>query len=375
MEKYKIALVSDWYYPRVGGIEYAINALARNLQHRGHDVHIVTGNPSAVQHPGNGDGFTVIRLKGRFLAGALVSPKAFHDLYHTLRRGRYDIVHTHGLDSPMAMISLLLAKMIGIPALMTNHSLIGQVPLRPVLCAGARGFLRHAKAVIAVSARVEEESRHLTQGPVYRVPNGLDTYSPNGAVQPKKLDHPGKILIVTVSRMTGKKEVDRIVRIGPSLLKRHPNLVFVMVGDGPLKEPLEKEVQARGLAAHFWFAGSVSRETVFHLLKQGQIFILPCTREAFGIVILEAFLMGVPVIAMQQSGAAEVVTHGKTGLLANDDEDLIRCVEELIAHPQRAASLASAAYQEVEKYQWPNITKQIESIYASLINGKRSSHS
>ena len=85
--------------------------------------------------------------------------------------------------------------------------------------------------------------------------------------------------------------------------------------------------------------------------------------------------MGVPVIAMQQSGAAEVVTHGKTGLLANDDEDLIRCVEELIAHPQRAASLASAAYQEVEKYQWPNITKQIESIYASLINGKRSSHS
>jgi glycosyltransferase involved in cell wall biosynthesis len=122
------------------------------------------------------------------------------------------------------------------------------------------------------------------------------------------------------------------------------------------------------------FTGSVSRETVFHLLKQGQIFILPCTREAFGIAILEAFLMEVPVIAMQQSGAAEVVAHGKTGLLANDDEDLIRCVEELIAHPQRAASLASAAYQEVEKYQWPNIAKQIEAVYASIVDEKRSAY-
>jgi glycosyltransferase involved in cell wall biosynthesis len=243
-----------------------------------------------------------------------------------------------------------------------------------LLLAGARSFLRSAQAVIAVSALVEKESRLMTRTPVYRIPNGVDTYSPNGPAQTLKLDYPGKTFVVTVSRMTEKKEVDRMVRIAPALLERRPHLVFVMVGDGPLKEPLEKAVQSRGLAGHFLFTGGVSRETVLHVLKQAQIFVLPCSREAFGIAILEAFLMKVPVVAMKQSGAAEVVVHGETGLLAETDEDLISQINRLIADPTLASSLVMTACKEVEKYQWSNIARQVEAVYATLIDENRRAH-
>jgi glycosyltransferase involved in cell wall biosynthesis len=374
MKKCKIALVSDWYYPRVGGIEYAINALARNLQDLGHEVHVITGRPDGYVPSREEDELTVRRLEGLSYSGALVSPVAFYRLWHILQEEGYDVVHAHGLDSPMALMSLVFSRLTGTPALITNHSFIGRAPLRPFLLTGARMFLRATKAVIAVSRLVGEESGLMTEAPVHRIPNGVDTYSPNGANQFLNLAPQGKTLVVTVSRMTEKKEVDRMIRIAPALLERHPNLFFVMVGDGPLKEPLEKAAQSRGLNGSFLFTGGVSRETVLHILTQAQIFVLPCTREAFGIAILEAFLMKVPVIAMKQSGAAEVVIHEETGLLAETDEDLISQVNKLITNPSLASSLSAAAYEEVNRYQWSTIARQVEDVYASIINENRRPH-
>src|SRR5919197_3539669 len=153
MDKYTIALVSDWYYPKAGGIEYSIDSLARNLQAFGHEVHIITKNKDGVPWK---DSLPVIRLKGKMIAERSISPAACKDLYRILKAGSYDIVHAHGLDSPLAMVSLLLARITGIPCLMTSHSLVGS-PRYPILM-GARLFLRFAAAKITVRTEVEQAS-------------------------------------------------------------------------------------------------------------------------------------------------------------------------------------------------------------------------
>jgi 1,2-diacylglycerol 3-alpha-glucosyltransferase len=364
MDKYTIALVSDWYYPKAGGIEYSVDSLARNLQALGHEVHIITKTNDGIPWK---DSLPVIRLKGKVIAERSISPAAYKDLHRILKAGSYDIVHAHGLDSPLAMVSLLVARITRIPCLITSHSLVG--PLRYPILMGARLFLRFAAALIAVSSAVEQESRAVFKGRLYRIPNGLDLRSPNGAVQSIPIDVENRrFVITTVSRMTGKKGVHDLVTIALRLLKKHDNLLFLMIGEGPLRKKLEGKINALNLARHFLFTGEVSRGTVLDLLDKSDIFVLPSPREAFGIVILEAFLKKVPVVARNHSGVSDLITHGETGLLADDDEQMARYIEELISRPERAASLSAAAYQELHRYRWQDIAKRVEEVYRAILD-------
>src|ERR671922_2055091 len=359
VDKYTIALVSDWYYPKAGGIEYSVDSLARNLQAFGHEVHIITKNNDGVPWK---DSLPVIRLKGKVIAERLILPTAYKDLYRILKAGSYDIVHAHGLDSPLAMVSLLLARITGIPCLMTSHSLVG--PLRYPILIGARLFLQFADALIAVSSAVEQESKAVFKGRLYRIPNGLDLRSPNGAVQSIPIDVENRrFVITTVSRMTRKKGVYDLITIALRLLKRYDHLLFLMIGEGPLRKKLESKVNELNLAQYFLFTGQVSRGTVLDLLDKSDIFVLPSPREAFGIVILEAFLKKVPVVARNYSGVSDLITHGETGLLADDDEQMARYIEELIDRPELAASLSAAAHQELHRYRWQDIAKRVEEVY------------
>ena len=363
MDKYTIALVSDWYYPKAGGVEYSVDSLARNLQAFGHEVHIITKNNGGVPWK---DSLPVIRLKGKVIAERLILPAAYKDLYRILKAGSYDIIHAHGLDSPLAMVSLLLARIAGIRCLMTSHSLVG--PLRYPILMGARLFLRFADALIAVSSAVEQESKAVFKGRLYRIPNGLDLRSPNGAVQSIPIDTENRIVITTVSRMTRKKGVHDLITIALRLLKRYDNLLFLMIGEGPLRKKLESKVNELNLAQYFLFTGEVSRSTALDLLDKSDIFVLPSPREAFGIVILEAFLKKVPVVARNHSGVSDLITHGETGLLADDDEQMAHYIEELIDRPELAASLSATAHQEFHKYQWQDIAKRVEEVYRAILD-------
>lgn len=363
VDKYTIALVSDWYYPKAGGVEYSVDSLARNLQAFGHEVHIITKNNDGVPWK---DSLPVIRLKGKVIAERLILPAAYKDLYRILKAGSYDIIHAHGLDSPLAMVSLLLARIAGIRCLMTSHSLVG--PLRYPILMGARLFLRFADALIAVSSAVEQESKAVFKGRLYRIPNGLDLRSPNGAVRSIPIDVENRIVITTVSRMTRKKGVHDLVTIALRLLKRYDNLLFLMIGEGPLRKKLENKINELNLAQYFLFTGEVSRSTVLNLLDKSDIFVLPSPREAFGIVILEAFLKKVPVVARNHSGVSDLITHGETGLLADDDEQMARYIEELIGRPELAASLSTTAHQELHRYRWQDIAKRVEEVYKAILD-------
>jgi 1,2-diacylglycerol 3-alpha-glucosyltransferase len=363
VDKYTIALVSDWYYPKAGGVEYSVDSLARNLQAFGHEVHIITKNNDGVPWK---DSLPVIRLKGKVIAERLILPAAYKDLYRILKAGSYDIIHAHGLDSPLAMVSLLLARIAGIRCLMTSHSLVG--PLRYPILMGARLFLRFADALIAVSSAVEQESKAVFKGRLYRIPNGLDLRSPNGAVRSIPIDVENRIVITTVSRMTRKKGVHDLVTIALRLLKRYDNLLFLMIGEGPLRKKLESKINELNLAQYFLFTGEVSRSTALDLLDKSDIFVLPSPREAFGIVILEAFLKKVPVVARNHSGVSDLITHGETGLLADDDEQMARYIEELIGRPELAASLSTTAHQELHRYRWQDIAKRVEEVYKAILD-------
>ncbi|MGH8491220.1 MAG: glycosyltransferase family 4 protein, partial [Gammaproteobacteria bacterium] len=364
MRSYKIALVSDWYYPRMGGIEYAIDALGRGLVALGHEVHIIARRFGRASAREASNGLPIIRLEGFPLSERLLSPRGYRSLRETLRAGDFDIIHGHGLDSPMAMVSLIIAAKLGIPSIITSHSLLGDSLLQRALAAGATIFLRPAQAIIAVSSPVERQARAMFRGAVFRIPNGIDTSSPNGALDPIALPQGNGPVIATVARMNKRKGVQDLITVAAMLVAKHPSLLFLMVGDGPLRLRLERGIQASGLGRHFLFTGGVSRATVLHLLGQSDVFVSPSPREAFGICVLEAFLKKVPVVARGNTGVADIISHEQTGFLADDVAGVAHYIDTLIQDPELRSAVARRAHEELDKYQWNTVARQVEQVYA-----------
>ncbi len=371
MEKRKVALISDWYFPKVGGIEYSMHALAKTLAMHGHEVSIITRSYPGIPENCVKDGVSIIRIKSRPLPGQsrFLMPKAYKQLYYLLKKGNYEIVNCHGLDSPIGISALVASHRLKIPVVITNHSLVGQPIYGPLLYLLGKIFLKSADAVIAVSSAVEKDTRLMTSKPIYRIFNGIDSEDIASRV-PFPFDPEGKIIIITVARMTKKKGVQNIVHIAPDLLEKYENLMFVMIGDGPLKQKLEKMVEEKGLSGNFYFTGKIPRERVMGYLEHADIFALPSIDEAFGIAILEAISKNVPVVAMNHGGVSDIIKNGVSGYLADDLTEFSSDLQKLIENPVLRTKLAQNAIKELPNYDWEKIYEQTSQVYTKVIYEK-----
>jgi glycosyltransferase involved in cell wall biosynthesis len=110
------------------------------------------------------------------------------------------------------------------------------------------------------------------------------------------------------------KGVDKVIRAMPQILRFIPNARYWIVGEGPLRSELERLAANCGVSDRVHFFGYVDDDTLRRLYSQAQVFILPSTGEGFGIVFLEAWQHGLPVICGCRDASAEVVSHGVNGL-------------------------------------------------------------
>ena len=140
-------------------------------------------------------------------------------------------------------------------------------------------------------------------------------------------------ILLSVSRLAQSERYkghDFVLSTIPEILKKHPNLCYVVVGDGDDRPRLEALVESLGIQENIRFAGRVKDE-ILPLFYQGcDVFVLPSRGEGFGIVYLEALFCGKPVIASNADAAAEVLLQGKLGrLIAPDDKNqLVQAIHD-----------------------------------------------
>ena len=108
------------------------------------------------------------------------------------------------------------------------------------------------------------------------------------------------------------------------------------------------------------------------ILHEADVFILPSLHEPFGIVILEAWSAGIPVIASRAGGLKDFIESGRTGLLFDPGhpEELVRAYETLTGDPELRRRLADAAREEVRNYSWKVLTGRLLDLYADLMAKK-----
>ena len=185
----------------------------------------------------------------------------------------------------------------------------------------------------------------------------------------RRLDlDPDQPVLMTVGRLAVQKGHRHLVDALPALVARWPELVAVVVGDGHLRQQLEDQADARGVRRALRLVGH--RPDARELLDAADVFVLPSRHEGMPMAALEAMDAGLPVVATDVTGTAEVVEDGTTGRLvrAGDSVGLADTLAELLADEDQRARLAAAGQRSFrERFTAARMTADTLAVYVRTL--------
>jgi glycosyltransferase involved in cell wall biosynthesis len=293
-----------------------------------------------------------------------------------LARNPADVFHCHVGTGSEDWDGVRLARRAGCPAVLQTQHL-------PYLVAHPRKRRAYHHAVeqvdrlIAVSEGLRRTYHRIGVAPerFTTVPNGVaplrDRIGRDAARAALRLDRRQPV-VLTVGRLTHMKGQCHLVDAVPDLLARFPDLAVVLVGDGPLREALEKRVAALGVGSAVRFTGH--RPDARQLLEAADVFVLPSRHEGMPLVALEAMEAGLPVVATRVIGTEEVVVDGVTGALVRpgDPAALGAALERLLADPcLRRRQGAAGRCRYLAAFTRERMAADTAAVYEATLRGAR----
>lgn len=372
----RIAQVSPWFYPHLGGVESHVATLSRELAARGHEVTVVTtrDRPGAVERE-RMDGFEIVRVKPRMIVMRTpIAPR----IRFVLRGAPADLIHAH-LPPPLsAHYAADAAEAHGVPFVVTYHcdvelpSPFGTMVEALYRRSLGASTLERARKVIVTTRTYAATSRAVWRHSPEVIPNMVDTqrFRPDldgGGIRQRLRLPSDKPIVLLVGRIVPHKGVEHFVEAARYL----PEASFLVAGEGSSLETMKRLAVAFGVEDRVRFLGRVSQENLPNLYAACDVFVLPSVSrlEAFGIVALEAMATGKPVVVADIPGVREVIEDGREGLLADpvNPRDLAARIRALLADPDRAREMGRRGREKVlSTFSIAKVTDRIEAVYAAV---------
>ena len=378
----KIALLSDCYLPRLGGIEVQVHDLATRLMGRGHEVVVFTATPG--RHGERGgfidevDGVAVHRLALKLPFQLPVNPLAPRLLRPRLADGGFDVAHIQmGVVSPFAVDCVRVAMDVGLPTAVTWHCMLG--PLEPVFRAAryVRTWASRGVAMSAVSAVAAEPLQRIvgSDGQVTVLPNGVDVDRWAATAEQSRANAQvrgagGGIRVVSAMRLAARKRPIPLLRIMVRVRELVPTETAIsleILGEGPDRARLQRFVAEHDMGGWVGLPGRVTRDEVRERYVGADIYVAPAPLESFGIAALEARTVGLPVVGHWGSGLAEFVKDGLNGYLAADDEAMAGCIARLVVDDELRGSMTAHNRSTPPEQSWERILDGAEAEYGRAI--------
>jgi glycosyltransferase involved in cell wall biosynthesis len=309
--------------------------------------------------------------------------KALYKLYRFIKKGHYDIVHTH--SSKAGLLGRLAAKWAGVPAIVhTPHSHIFYGYYGPLM---SRIFAWIEKGVALITDRL-----------LMLTPTEKEDHIKFGVAAPSKLTvvHSGvpleRFLNVNVDRASKRREWglgedDRVcicvarlepikgheylIAAVPEALRSVPNAKLVLVGDGELRKKLEALATDLGVRDAVVFTGL--RDDTPELLAMSDVFALASINEGMGRVLVEAMAVGLPTVATDVGGVSTVVVDGKTGFLVPPENPhaLAEAMVKLLKDAKLRSQMGEAGRKRVDPdFGVETMIDKITSVYEAMIAQK-----
>ncbi len=321
--------------------------------------------------PGSGDVWTErYTFSGKYGANlmeevaryAMVAAQVARDL-----EGQFDVIHAHDWLTYYAGIAA--KRVSGKPLVVHMHATefdrSGESVNQSVYNIERAG-MHAADRVIAVSnltRRIVIDKYGVPADRVVTVHNAVRFAANSGSEAERGVDDK---IVTFLGRITYQKGPDYFVEAAAKVLKRIPNVRFVMAGSGDMMNHVIRRVAKLGIADRFHFTGFLKGDDVQKMFSLSDVYVMPSVSEPFGISPLEAMRSHVPVIISKQSGVAEVLDYA-VKVDYWDVDAMADAIYGLVKYPALAEMFSRKGLEEVTGLKWDNAAAEVKRVYESVL--------
>jgi glycosyltransferase involved in cell wall biosynthesis len=398
-----------------GGTETAVKRLFDGLRHHGVEsiAYCPQIHPQHERDPFVESGFRLERFKA-FVPVAGISEEqkqqlisvggnlmSFDVIWKLLNQKNLSLIHTH-THNRLGGIALTVARAKHIPLVVTLHGGVldlhasaKQLLQKPLeggfewgkifgLPLRSRKVLQESDAIITCNKTEANLLREKhPKKTILAQPHGVpvDEYQKDSRDKAREMfpQIVGKQLLLSVGRIDSVKNQSWLIEQAPAIFQKHPNAVLFLAGsctEAAYGKSIEREVQKRSLENRVFLTGGLppGDPRLIGLFQEAKVLLLPSLYETFGLVILEAWAAGTPVISSRTSGASELVIDGENGWLFDLDkpEGFHSRLDVALENPTATNSMGEAGHRLVKtKYDTNVLAATVKELYETLIETKR----
>jgi glycosyltransferase involved in cell wall biosynthesis len=377
------------FYPALfGGGEYIFYQWAVDLAKKGHEVHVITQNLDGTKSYENHKGVHIYRVGSTLnLTGTLpigIVPnltflvESFFKGILVSRKNKINVIHS---NTYVPVISAqLCSSLLQIPHIATVHDVYktsqkdfwktwsGQAGVSKSM--GFLGPLMErlvTKMPVATFHTVSEKSKQdmelLGVSKILVIPNGINPDDYQTSTTTKKNQ------AIFVGRLVFYKNLDVVINAFSKIIEKIPDARLIIVGNGPQKNHLEKLAESLGLKNNIFFTGIISDAEKIHLISESQVLLNPSLIEGFGIVVLEGFACGKPVITSDSKPLSDLVRDSVDGYIvpATDINFWADKIIDLLSDDAKCAKMGQAGKQKVlSHYSISKLSDNMIQLYQSV---------
>lgn len=373
----KVAIVTEYYYPVLGGITEHVHNLALTLLKKGHDVRIITSYAGDYKRDIGALKGKVIHI-GRSIpiyynqsyARITVGTNLFHKMRETFEKEQFDIVH---VQSPLTPVLPLLAiSLSNSPIVATLHTQfnnskwlrIWKQPLEKYILSRISTFISVSEIAI------ESLKKFLSANYNYvSIPNGIniEEFTPDGPINIPLLKDKNYINLLYVGRFDPRNGLSIVIEAFKLLSENYPKLRLLIVGYGPLMSYYESMIP-NNIKDRVLFLGKIDKERP-EIYRGSHIVCLPYKMACFSVTLIEALASGVPVIGTDIPAFRKIIIPGYNGFLADQNpESFANFIKVLLNNPLLYYKIKRNTRESVKEYGWDIITEKVLETYYNLGN-------
>jgi len=379
----RIAIFTNNYLPNPYGVSMSVESFRKEFEALGHTVYVfaptwrgyVDENPRVFRYPA-----IDIEFKFKF---PLAIPYS-HKIDEILEKMDIDIVHAQH-PNLLGSAARRWAQKKNVPLIFTWHTLYDQyahfVPVIPhklvawLAIRNAKNYTNRCDQVIVPTQSIVKiiQDWGVKNKNIVAISTGVeaDVYAnaSREIIRKKYEIKDDEILLVLVSRLTGEKNIEFLFKCVMGILQKNVKVKFLVAGEGYLLPELQILVKKQKLEKQIFFAGVVSKAEIKNYYAAGDIFVYASKSETQGMILTEAMFAGLPIVAVQATGACDIVVDGQTGfLVAENEAEFAQAVERLIENADlREKFSAEAKRLAREKYTAQVCAQKMLEVYEKAI--------
>lgn len=380
----RVVLFTNNFFPRVSGVSVAVQFQHDALVARGHKLMVVAPDYARDAQTPEVDLFRVtsLALPHKFVSLPLAGVGS-RALREAIEEFSPDLIHSHH-PFVLGITAMEMANTQAVPLCYTFHTLYDYfthyvgLDLESVNAAVRDYVIEYASRCDAVVAPTDPVGEYLVASgcstPVTTIPTGIDAtrFDETNAATIERLrtrfgtrrfDH----LLLSAGRITKEKRVERVIEALGELVRRGRNCGLLLLGRGPDVEQMRRYAASLGVARHLVLGGFLDQEELAAAYALGDVFLFPSPSDTQGIVLYEALVAGVPIVATRTMASRAVLKDQVNGLFTNDTgAGFADKIEVILDKPWRfEANLDTSAYSHAA------VGQQYHRLYAQCLAGGR----